>query len=96
MVRVKPTSLGVFILIDPLTTIFAFAIAIFTMFIGRIVSIGSLAGAFSGILLHIKGDYHLASLLLCTAIFILAMIRHKENLVKLAQGREKRLGEKAK
>ncbi len=88
------TSLGVFVLIDPLTTVFALAIAVFTMSIGRIVSIGSLTGVFSGILLHIKGDYHPASLILSIAIFALAIIRHRENLVNLARGEERRLGEK--
>ena len=90
------TSLGVFMVIDPLTTLFALTIAVFTMAIGRIVSIGSLVGVFSGIFLHIKGDFHLASLLLCIAIFSLAMLRHKGNLAKLARGEERRLEGKGK
>ena len=89
------TSLGAFLIIDPLTTCFALSIAIFTMFIGRIVSIGSLVGVFSGVLLHIKGDHHIATLLLTFAIFLLAMLRHKENLIKLAKGEERRLGGKS-
>ncbi len=90
------TSLGVFMVIDPLTTLFAFTIALFTMLIGRIVSIGSLVGVFSGIFLHIKGDFHIATLLLSAAIFSLAMIRHKDNLAKLARGEERRLETKGK
>ena len=89
------TSLGVFLPIDPLTTIFALTIAIFTMVIGRIVSIGSLVGVFSAIFLHLKGNPHLSTVLLNLVIFSLAMIRHRGNLVKLAKGLERRLGEKS-
>jgi len=88
------TSLGTFAPIDPLTTLCAALIGIFTMALGRYVSLGSLVGIFAAILLHLKGQYHLASLLLVIIIFALAMFQHRSNLQRLAAGNERRLGEK--
>ncbi|MEZ4630941.1 MAG: glycerol-3-phosphate 1-O-acyltransferase PlsY [Deinococcales bacterium] len=89
------TSLGMFAPIDPLTTLAAALIGIFTIFLGRYVSLGSLVGIFAAILLHLKGQYHIATLLLVCIVFALAMFQHRSNLQRLAAGTERRLGQKS-
>ncbi len=89
------TSLGVFLLISPLVTVAAAAIGIFTIAIGRYVSLGSLVGLFSTPLLLLMGSYSPAALFLAIALAALAIIRHRSNIIRLAQGDERRLGMKS-
>lgn len=88
------TSLGVFFVIAPAVTLAAAAIGIFAIVVGRYVSLGSLVGMFSAPLLLLMGDWSPASLLLAIALFALAMLRHRDNLVRLWQGTERRFGER--
>ncbi len=88
------TSLGVFLLISPAATLGAVAIGLFAIALGRFVSLGSLVGGFSLPLLLIMGNFSLASLFLAIVIALLAIYRHKDNILRLAKGSERRLGEK--
>ncbi|HEX7023041.1 MAG TPA: glycerol-3-phosphate acyltransferase, partial [Trueperaceae bacterium] len=71
------------------------AIGLFTIALGRYVSLGSLVGMFSAPFLPIMGNFSLASLALVVTLVLLAIVRHRQNIVKLARGTERRLGEKA-
>lgn len=89
------TSIGVFLVIDPLVTLLAVILGIFTIAVGRFVSLGSLVGMVAApLLLLASRRADLPSLLLAAALALLAAYRHRENLVRLARGTERRLGEK--
>ena len=90
------TSLGVFIPIDPLVTLLAALLGIFTMAVGRFVSLGSLVGVLS-VPLMLLASLNVAPPFLYLAIVLnaLIMFRHRDNIRRLAAGTERRLGEKA-
>ncbi|MDQ3397068.1 MAG: glycerol-3-phosphate 1-O-acyltransferase PlsY [Deinococcota bacterium] len=88
------TSVGAFMVIEPIATLVALAIAIFVIAIGRYVSLGALTGMISAPLVLFVGYWHPASLFLATVLALLALFRHRDNLVRLAKGNERRLGEK--
>ena len=88
------TSLGMFLPIAPAATLAALAMAIFTIALGRFVSLGSLVGMVSAPLFLVMGEFHPAALFLAVAAGLLAMYRHRENIVRLAKGEERRFGER--
>jgi acyl phosphate:glycerol-3-phosphate acyltransferase len=89
------TSTGVFLGIDPLVTLLASTLAIATMSLGRYVSLGSLVGMTAApLLLLAKGGLSLPPLCLAFALMALAFLRHRDNIIKLAEGTERRLGQK--
>jgi glycerol-3-phosphate acyltransferase PlsY len=88
------TSLGMFLPIAPAATLAALALALFTMALGRYVSLGSLVGMVSAPLLLVMGEFHVSALLLAVAVALLAVYRHRENIVRLAKGEERRFGER--
>ncbi len=89
------TSLGMFLPIDPLTSLASIMIGIFGIAIGRFVSLAALIGIFAAFFLHLKGDWTLPTLLLVVVVFSLTMYTHRENLKRLSQGTESRIGTKA-
>lgn len=90
------TSLGAFLAIDPITALIALCLGVFTIALGRFVSLGSLVGALAMLLAHLHGNHTtLPTALLTLTMFLLAMVRHHENIGRLARGVERRLGEKA-
>lgn len=90
------TSVGVFLVISPVVTLVAAVIGIFTIAIGRYVSLGSLVGMVAApLFLLASGTFNPADLALATALASLAIYRHRENLRRLAQGTERRLGERS-
>lgn len=90
------TSIGVFLVIDPLITLFCLALGIFAILVSRYVSLGSLIGMTALPLFVIaKGSHPLPFLLLALALAALAVVRHRENIRRLMAGTERRLGEKA-
>lgn len=89
------TSLGVFLVVNPVVALVALVIAIFTMGVGRYVSLGSLVGMVSApLFLLASGVFPPADLALATALASLALYRHRDNLRRLANGTERRLGER--
>lgn len=87
------TTVGVMVTLAFLPTLVAGLIAILTIAVTRFVSLGSLLFALCvPIFLWSFGDepqsYVWASLVIC----LLAFVRHRSNIVKLAQGRENKLG----
>lgn len=90
------TSLGVFIPIDPWVTLLAAFLGIFTMAVGRFVSLGSLVGVLS-VPLMLLASLNVAPpyLYLAVALTLLILFRHRDNIRRLTAGTERRLGEKA-
>jgi len=88
------TAMGAFAVLSP--PLFAAGLAVFAGAIAatRLVSLGSLLGILSVSLFAFfwKVDVELG--ILGAAIFLLAAIRHKENIRRLIAGRERKLGEK--
>ena len=90
------TSLGVGIAIAPAAALAAATIGLFTMIIGRYVSLGSLVGLVSAPLFLIMQPFSLPQLCLLASLAALAVFRHKDNIIRLANGNERRIGDKAK
>ena len=94
------TSLGVFLVIDPLVTLLAALLFALTLWLTRFVSLASLL-AVSGALLMLLArldadpDVFAAAPKLTTvfAIAALTWLRHRENVSRLRAGVERRLGE---
>lgn len=90
------TSLGVFLPIDPLITVLATLLGIFTMAVGRYVSLGSLVGVVSvPMMLLATLTIPLPYLYLAIVLSTLILYRHRENIQRLMAGTERRLGERA-
>lgn len=90
------TSLGVFLVVNPVVTLVAAALGIFTMALGRLVSLGSMVGIVSApLFLLASGVFPFSDLALATVLALLALYRHRENLRRLAKGTERRLGDRA-
>jgi len=90
------TSLGVFLVVNPVVTVVAAVLGIFTIAIGRYVSLGSMVGMVSApLFLLASGVFPFPDLALATILALLALYRHRENLRRLAKGTERRLGQPA-
>lgn len=89
------TSFGVMVMINPLTALFSLIIGIYTIALGRFVSLGSLAGiAAAPLFMLLQPDVPQAYLYVTIALVLLATWRHRDNIVRLARGTENRLGRK--
>ncbi len=88
------TSIGVFLVLAPLVTLFSMALGIFTILVSRYVSLGSLVGMVALPLFLIVSGTELPYLLLGIALAALAIVRHRANIRRLLGGKESRLGEK--
>ena len=88
------TSIGVFLVLSPLVTVFSLALGLFTILVSRYVSLGSLVGMVALPLFLIAREVHLAYLLLGIALTTLALLRHRANIRRLLAGKESRLGER--
>lgn len=85
------TTIGVFLCLLPLATLISGFIAIVIIFMTRYVSLGAivfvvLSPIFLALLSHKTG-----ALLFASIAAVLAIIRHRENLIRLVQGRERKL-----
>ena len=90
------TSLGAFMAMNPLVTTLAALLGLFTMAMGRYVSLGSLVGLVAApLMLLASGNPVPAELFLAVALALLTLYRHYGNIVRLARGNERRLGAKA-
>ena len=90
------TSLGVGLAIAPAAALAAATIGLFTMVVGRYVSLGSLVGLVAApLFLVMQPSFTLPQLFLLASLAALALFRHKENIIRLANGNERRIGEKA-
>ena len=88
------TSLGVFLVIDPVVSLLSLAVAIAVMALGRYVSLGSLVGILmSPLFVLARPTLEPANLALTIALAALSFYRHRENVRRLQAGTERRLGE---
>jgi glycerol-3-phosphate acyltransferase PlsY len=86
------TALGVYIAINPYAISISFIVFILTFLKWRFVSLGSLIGTgimpFALIILKAPAEYIYLSLV----VGILIFIKHKDNIKRLAAGKESRFG----
>jgi len=87
------TTLGVFVVIDPWITLTGVLIFALVLVFGRIVSLASLTAVCSApIMLLVLGDASPSTTLLAFALALISVWRHRDNLARLANGTERRLG----
>jgi glycerol-3-phosphate acyltransferase PlsY len=90
-------SLGVFLVINPVAGLLAAFLGIYTIFLGRIVSLGSLVGITAApVILLANPASKPPQIWLTVALALIATWQHRENIMRLARGVERRLGEKDK
>lgn len=90
------TSIGVVMVIDPLTTLMCLVLGVFTILLSRYVSLGSLVGmAALPLFVIVQGEYIGPRLLLAAALLGLAVYRHSSNIQRLVAGNERRLGDRS-
>ena len=90
------TSFGVMLAINPLVAGLASLLGILTIALGRYVSLGSLVAVVATPLFLIAStSFPMPHLYLALALTVLAFVRHRDNLIKLAAGTERRIGETA-
>ena len=90
------TSIGVFIVLAPLSTTLGIIMGVFTIVLCRYVSMGSMIGMSVTPLflaLH-RPEFTGPKMVLSVTLLLLSMWRHRSNLVRLAQGVERRIGER--
>jgi len=93
------TSLGAAVVIHPLIAIFAVAVAVPTILISRYMSLGSILGTIAGgivvLFLVIFGQLDAISLLFLT-LAVVVVVAHRDNIQRLLNGTERKIGEPAK
>ena len=94
------TSMGVFVVIDPLVTVLAILLFMMTLWLTRYVSLASLLAVTGGplmLLARLNADPDVVAvapkLTLAFAIMLIAYVRHRDNIARLRSGTERRLGE---
>lgn len=90
-------SLGVFLVVNPVAGLLAAFLGIYTIALGRVVSLGSLVGITAApLILLANPESKPPQIWLTVALALIATWQHRENIVRLARGTESRLGSKAK
>ncbi len=94
------TSFGTVVTLSPAIGFFAFVLAIFTMWLTRFVSAGSIIGAAAVLALlafsymvHLPPPWYGTAAL--TFLALLLIWQHRDNITRLTSGTERRLGDKA-
>jgi len=91
------TTLGVFLVINPLASALCVVIGVFTILLSRYVSLGSMVGLFALPLFLVASlNYPMPHLYLAIALASLAILRHRANIRRLISGTERRLGQRAR
>jgi acyl phosphate:glycerol-3-phosphate acyltransferase len=90
------TALGVFCVLFPKAILVALAIFILVVAVTRYVSLGSILGAISfPIAAYFLQDSDWLSLLLASAVALIVVLKHHQNISRLLAGTESRFGGKA-
>lgn len=87
------TGLGVFLSLAPDVTVLALLIFLFTVWISRYVSLGSILAALSVPLLMLAFAKPSPILLFGICGAFVVIYRHKSNIVRIYQGKENKIGE---
>lgn len=85
-------SAGVFALLAPSATVIAALVFVGTTFVTRFISAGSIAGALALAVATLAGDAPGPVVVGAVAAAILVMHRHRENVLRLIEGTERRIG----
>ncbi|THF86262.1 glycerol-3-phosphate acyltransferase [Deinococcus sp. KSM4-11] len=88
------TSFGTLAAIDPVVGLCAFAVGIFTMWLTRFVSAGSIVAAALAALLVIVMQRPVWMIVIVLILSGQLIWLHRENIARLHAGKERRLGEK--
>lgn len=88
------TSFGTLLLLDPVLALWTFPIGVSVMLITRYVSAGSMAGGVAAFVLALALGRPLWEVATVLAMAALIFWTHRENLKRLQEGTERRLGEK--
>src|SRR5690606_22917370 len=78
------TSIGVFLVVDPMTALLCIVLGGLTIAVSRYVSLGSIVGMFSLPLFVIAGGaFPVAHLFLAVSLMVLTVFRHRDNVGRL-------------
>ncbi len=90
------TSVGALLTIEPILMSLALVLGLTIILLARLVSLGSLVGGLAFPLFMLaRGSFDLPYFLLSLILLTLAFWRHRDNVIKLMKGTERRIGEKA-
>jgi acyl phosphate:glycerol-3-phosphate acyltransferase len=89
-------TIGVLIGLAPIVIVSSLLIWCFFVFIFKYVSLGSIAMAISLPLFMIIYNQPMIYVLLCVALCVLIIFRHRSNIARIIQGREYKIGQKIK
>ncbi len=89
-------SIGVLMFLNPALGIIALAIGVAVIFRFRYVSLGSIVGIVSAPILFLVAGENSGTVYLAAFLALLAIARHKDNILRLLDGSEKRVGEKTR
>jgi acyl phosphate:glycerol-3-phosphate acyltransferase len=90
------TGLGVLLGVEPLVTLLVVVLGVTVILLSRYVSLGSLVGVLSApLFLLARGDFLFPYLFMTLCIALLAFYRHRDNILRLQAGSERRLGERS-
>lgn len=88
------TTAGVFLVVSPWVALGGLFIGLFTIALGRLVSLGSLVAVISvPTFMIVAGDIQNSAFGLALALMVIAFYKHRDNVLRLANGSERRLGE---
>ena len=85
------TAIAVLFALDSTVGFLVICFWIMSFCLFRISAVASLIAIFSSILLSSTYGAPMSQLVFCTALFILILYRHKENIIRLAAGEEKKI-----
>ncbi|GIW28628.1 MAG: glycerol-3-phosphate acyltransferase [Meiothermus sp.] len=90
------TSFGTLLFLDPVLALLTFPVGVATMGLTRFVSAGSMIGALTSTVLAVALGRPMWEILTVAVLAALVFWTHRENIKRLQEGNERRLGEKAK
>lgn len=88
------TTIGIFLILAPLATVITGIITIIIIAITRYVSLGSLFLILATPLLSYFFGASLSFIIVGLLLFVLSVYKHRENISRLIQGKENKLGAK--
>ncbi|MBI5681757.1 MAG: glycerol-3-phosphate 1-O-acyltransferase PlsY [Deltaproteobacteria bacterium] len=88
------TALGIYLSISPLQAIISLIIFILIVFVTRYVSLGSMTSSFAIIIIFLLSPSLKQYVLLSIGICLFIIISHRENIKRLLNGTENKIGQK--
>ena len=86
------TSLGIWLALAPIASVIALAVFLIVLAITRIVSLGSIGAAIAMPILIVAMDFPRSYVALVIVMAALIVLRHRDNISRLASGAEPRVG----